>query len=91
MSMVKIKRVRLDVLKPHKPNVLEFAMDLAKAGSDYEIDIRVLEMDEQTETLEVIVEGDSIPFERLTTVITELGGSLHSIDEVTVRSPEAGS
>ena len=41
-----------------------------------------------TETLEVIVEGDNIPFERLTASINELGGSLHSIDEVTVRSPD---
>lgn len=91
--MAKVNRVKLDVLKPHHPNILEFATGLAKAGPDYEIEIRVLEIDERTETLEIIVEGDNIEFDQLTASINSLGGSLHSIDEVTVSSEvtEGGS
>ena len=32
--MVLVKRLVLDVLKPHQPNVLEFSQAIAKAGTD---------------------------------------------------------
>ncbi len=80
--MAKIRRLILDVLKPHHPNVVELAGALSAQGADYAVTINVLEMDDKTETLEVVVEGSDIHFDRLVERITELGGSLHSIDEV---------
>jgi len=89
--MVLVKRLVLDVLKPHQPNALEFSQALAKAGGDYRVCITVLEVDEKTETLKVVVEGDAIDFEAVQSGINDLGGSLHSIDEVEVQSePQAG-
>ena len=84
--MVKVKRINLDVLKPHEPNILEFATRLAEAGSACDVAITVLEMDENTETLDIVVEGADIQFDRLEAAIKSLGGSLHSIDEVLVSS-----
>jgi hypothetical protein len=69
-------------LKPHHPNVVEFAEALSAQGADYSVTINVLEMDDKTETLEVVVEGDDIHFDDLVKSIKALGGSLHSIDEV---------
>ncbi len=80
--MAKVKRLILDVLKPHHPNVVEFAQTLSARGLDYAVTINVIEMDDKTETLEVLVEGDDIRFDDLVASIKELGGSLHSIDEV---------
>jgi len=89
--MVLVKRLVLDVLKPHQPNALEFSQALAKAGGDYRVCITVLEVDEKTETLKVVVEGDAIDFDAVQSGICDLGGSLHSIDEVEVQSgPQAG-
>lgn len=89
--MVLVKRLVLDVLKPHRPNVLEFSQALARAGGDYHVCTTVLEIDEKTETLKVVVEGKTIDFEALEAKIGELGGSLHSIDEVEVQSvPQTG-
>ena len=89
--MVLVRRLVLDVLKPHQPNVLEFSQALAKAGGDYRVCITVLEVDEQTETLKVVVEGDAIDFDAVQSGISDLGGSLHSIDEVEVQGePHAG-
>ena len=89
--MVLVKRLVLDVLKPHQPNALEFSQALAKAGCDYRVCITVLEVDKNTETLKVVVEGDAIDFEAVQSGINDLGGSLHSIDEVEVQSePQAG-
>ena len=84
--MVLVKRLVLDVLKPHQPNVLEFSQAIAKAGGDYRVCITVLEIDENTETLQVIVEGNAIDFDAVQSGISDLGGSLHSIDEVEVQS-----
>ena len=83
--MVLVKRLVLDVLKPHQPNALEFSQAIAKAGGDYRVCTTVLEVDEKTETLQVVIEGDAIDFDAVQSGISDLGGSLHSIDEVEVQ------
>lgn len=84
--MVNVKRIVLDVLKPHQPNALEFSQAIAEAGADYRINLIVLEMDENTETVQIELEGKAIDFEAIQSAITNMGGSLHSIDEVEVQN-----
>lgn len=84
--MVFVKKLVLDVLKPHQPNALEFCEAIASAGNDYRVHLTVLEVDEKTETLQITVEGNAIDSATLLARINELGGSLHSIDEVEVHS-----
>ena len=87
--MVSLNRVMLDVLKPHAPTILELATELAELGTDYEVRIRVVEIDEKTETLELVVAGADVDLEQVEETITALGGSVHSIDEVVVSSRRA--
>lgn len=82
--MVSVKRIVLDVLKPHQPNALEFSQAIAEVGSDYHVCLTVLEMDENTETLQIEVQGSAIDFEAVQSTISSMGGSLHSIDVVEV-------
>jgi len=90
--MVSVKKIVLDVLKPHQPNAVEFSQVLARAGNDYQVRLMVLEMDESTETLQVEVVGDNIDFNAIQAAISDMGGSLHSIDEVEVHgSSEDGT
>lgn len=84
--MVSVKRVLLDILKPHDPNSLEFAQTIAEVGNDYHVRVTVVEMDENTETLMVEVTGTTINFEGIRAAINSLGGSLHSVDEVEVQA-----
>ena len=84
--MIFVKRLLLDVLKPHQPNALEFAKTITATGDDYWVCVTVLEVDEQTETLQLEVRGKSIDFEMIRETITQQGGSVHSIDEVVVQS-----
>jgi len=84
--MVSVKRIVLDVLKPHQPNALEFSQVIAEVGVDYRVRLTVLEVDENTETLQIEVKGNAIDFEAIQSTISEMGGSLHSIDEVEVQS-----
>ena len=81
--MVFVKKLVLDVLKPHRPNALEFCQSLA-AAAECRVHLAVAEMDEKTETLRVTIEGEAIDFDAVQARISELGGSLHSIDEVEV-------
>ena len=84
--MVSVKRLVLDVLKPHQPNALEFSRTLAEVGDDYQVRVMVIEVDEQTETLQVTIEGKSVDFDAIQLAISNVGGSMHSIDEVEVHS-----
>ncbi len=84
--MTLLKRLVLDVLKPHQPNALEFANSLADVGDDYHVVITVLEVDENTETVQIEIEGRDINFSNIQSAITDMSGSLHSIDIVEVQS-----
>ena len=84
--MVKVKKLVLDILKPHQPNALTFSQVIAAVGNDYRVRLTVLEVDEKTESLQLVVEGNNIDFEALHQAVNNLGGSLHSIDQVEVAS-----
>ena len=84
--MASVQRLVLDVLKPHQPNALEFANAIAALGDGYRVEIRVIEVDDKTETLLVAIEGDGLDFERISSAISESNTSLHNIDEVSVVS-----
>lgn len=84
--MAEVKRIVLDVLKPHHPNALEFARALAAQGSNYRVNLQVTEVDEKTESTIITLEADAIDYPRVIDTITGLGGSVHSIDEVEVVS-----
>jgi len=86
--MGSVKRIVLDVLKPHQPSAIEFSQAIAKVGDDYRVRLSVIEMDENTETLQIEVEGSAIDFAAIQSAISNMGGSLHSIDEVEVHSEE---
>lgn len=82
--MVSVKRIVLDVLKPHQPNALEFSHAIAIVGDDYRVRLTVVEMDEKTETLQLEIEGDAVDIEAIESAISDMGASLHSIDQVEV-------
>lgn len=82
--MTAIRRLVLDVLKPHQPNALEFATQLANLGLDYKVKLSVTEVDEKTETIVLTIIGQEIKFEAITVAIEKMGASVHSIDEVEV-------
>ena len=82
--MSSLKRIVLDVLKPHHPNALDFASAIADENSGCRVTVTVTEVDEKTESTVVVIEGDDIPYQEIVGIITRLGGSVHSIDEVEV-------
>ncbi|MCW8956451.1 MAG: DUF211 domain-containing protein [Gammaproteobacteria bacterium] len=84
--MVNVKKLVLDVLKPHQPNALVFAEKVAAVADDCRVHLTVLEVDENTESLQLVIDADALDYDAIIVKINELGGSLHSIDEVEVEN-----
>jgi hypothetical protein len=82
--MKSVTRLVLDVLKPHTPTGVELAEALADVGGDCRVHLRVMEMDERTETVAITVEGNQLDLPALEACLKRLGASLHSVDEVEV-------
>ena len=77
-----IRRLILDVLKPHKPNVVEVSEALSHLEGVEGVNIIINEIDQQVENAKVIVAGIAINFEEIQEKLEEFGATIHSIDEV---------
>ena len=77
-----IRRIILDVLKPHQPSVIELSEALSHLEGVEGVNIIINEIDQQVENAKVIVVGTSISFEEIKKKLEEFGATIHSIDEV---------
>ncbi len=84
MSESKIKHLVLDVLKPHSPPLPEFATFLTELDGIEKVDITLVEMDEKTESLKVVLSGTAIEYEALKEHVGKQGAVIHSVDQVIV-------
>lgn len=80
-----IKAMVLDVLKPHSPQLPIFATFLAELDGVDEVDVSLVEMDEKTESLKVVISGHSIDYEALREHMGKYGAVIHSVDQVIVK------
>jgi hypothetical protein len=77
-----IRRLVLDVLKPHKPSVVELSEALSNIQGVEGVNVIIYEIDQQVENAKVIVGGIGISFEDIKSKLEELGATVHSVDEV---------
>jgi uncharacterized protein len=77
-----IRRLVLDVLKPHIPTILELATALANVRGVTGVNLSLYEVDQQTETIKATIQGENIDYQGVERVIKDFGGDIHSIDEV---------
>ena len=77
-----IRRLILDVLKPHKPNVVEVSEALSHLEGEEGVNKIINEIDQKVENAKVNVAGSSISFEDIQKKLEEFGATIHSIDEV---------
>ena len=80
--MGKVLRLVLDVLKPHNPSIIQLAEELSELSGVEAVNISIYEMDQRVENAKITVEGKDIDYETVLKVIGEVGGTVHSIDEV---------
>ncbi|MCK4439575.1 DUF211 domain-containing protein [Candidatus Bathyarchaeota archaeon] len=77
-----IKRLVLDVLKPHNPSVVELSEALSHLDGIEAVNVITYEIDQQVENVKIILAGSSIEFESIKKKLEELGATIHSVDEV---------
>ncbi len=80
--MSELKRLVLDVLKPHKPSLIELAQRLSALKGIDGVNCSLDEVDQETETVKVTIEGSVIAYDSVEAVLRELGAVIHSVDEV---------
>ncbi|MFH1403063.1 MAG: DUF211 domain-containing protein [Candidatus Altiarchaeota archaeon] len=85
-----VRLLVLDVLKPHKPNIVDFGKKLCREHKVDNAIISVYAVDEKTESLKMTIEGENIDFDRIKDLIEENGGAVHSIDKVMVGNKPPG-
>jgi hypothetical protein len=78
----KVRRVVLDTLKPMEPTIVEMAKKLSIVNGVSSVNISIAEIDLKVENAKITIEGENINYELVTKVIEDMGGSIHSIDEV---------
>jgi hypothetical protein len=83
---VTIKRIVIDVLIPYDPDIMIYAEKISELDKTLGVNVHVQEHDEKTKTVEMTIEGEALPFEDIKKVIEDLGGSIHSIDQVSAGS-----
>ena len=79
-----IKRLVLDVLKPHEPHLPELAARLSSVDGVDGVNISLVEIDQETESVRITLEGENIQFNNVETTIKDCGAVIHSVDEVAV-------
>ncbi|MHA1580620.1 MAG: DUF211 domain-containing protein [Candidatus Freyarchaeota archaeon] len=77
-----IKRLVLDVLKPHQPVLPEFAESLGRVGGVVGVNITLIEVDAETESVKITVEGNRLNYSEIKEKIENLGAVIHSVDQV---------
>lgn len=80
--MAAIRRLVVDVLKPHEPSLDEFARHVAAMESVEGATITLVERDTEVQNVKVTVEGASLDVDAIRESLEEQGASLHSVDQV---------
>ena len=80
--MAQIRRLVVDVLKPHEPTTLTFTQQVAEAESVDGINATLIELDKEVQNVKLTLEGESIDYDAVEAIIEDAGGTIHSVDQV---------
>lgn len=80
--MTKIKKIVLDVLKPHEPSIILLAEKLNDVKGVNFVDIIIASVDRKVETAKISIEGTNLNYDKLLKVIQDNGATVKSIDQV---------
>lgn len=77
----KIRRIVLDVLKPHDPSIIEVSQRLATLPGVDGVNVIIYEVDRKVENVKITVAGSDLVYPAILEIIEDAGGTVHSIDE----------
>ncbi len=77
-----IRRLVLDVLKPHSPRLTDLALMLTRVDTVSGLNISLKEVDQNTESITITLEGDNLHYDSIKEMLEQAGAVIHSIDQV---------
>ena len=77
-----LSRLVLDILKPHVPDLIDFCREVSSVKGVKRVSGVVVEVDVETDSVKVTVEGKNISYEELESRVKNMGAAIHSVDEV---------
>jgi hypothetical protein len=80
--MAPVRRLVIDVLKPHDPPLVEFATQITETEKVDAATASLIELDKEVQNVKLTVEGASLTLDAVEETVEHLGGTVHSIDEV---------
>mgnify|MGYP006282125801 CR=1 FL=1 len=80
--MVAVRRVVIDVLKPHEPPLAEFTERVAQLDTAEAVTTSLIELDREVQNVKATVEGEDVDIDALEAAVENLGGTVHSVDQV---------
>ena len=85
MKKIRIRRLVLDVAKPLKePSIISIAKALASLDGVEGVNITVVDVDVETMSLIITIEGEDINYDEVVRILSENGAAVHSVDQVIV-------
>ena len=80
--MPAVRRLVLDVLKPHDPDLVTLAREVSESDGVAGVNATLVETDRTVENVLLTIEGEDVPVAAVEDLVTDLGGTIHSVDEV---------
>ena len=84
MPVVNIKKILLDSLKSRELSIVDLSKALGSVNGVSEVDIVVVEVDSNTETMKITMKGPQINFNQIQKVMEKHGVSIKGVDEICV-------
>ena len=81
--MGKIKRLVLDILKPHEPSIRVLAEKLSEIRGVDLVDVTMHDVDSKVEVAKVLIEGGDVDYEKIRDVIQDNAATIRGVDRVT--------
>lgn len=77
-----LRRIILDVLKPHVPTIMDVANEISKIKSVEGVNIHTYNRETKVESVRITVEGRNLDFKKINKVLEKMGASIQSVDVV---------
>lgn len=80
--MAPVRRLTVDVLKPHEPPLAEFTRHVADIDTVVGVTASLIELDKEVQNVKLTFEGEALDVDAVEAGIESLGGTVHSVDQV---------
>jgi len=85
---ITVKKVIVDSLKPRETSIRDLSTAVCEVSGVEEVNITVVEVDANTETIKIVVQGSNINYDEICETITDHGAAVRSVDEILVQKAE---